>query len=255
MWKRPQISHLRRELLKGCDAFVNQIPEPETAVSVGTTDTRDFTGNEATYTSSASFDYRTVISNPIVHIHGLIIQEWNFFLDQIFEQAVLFYLRGGAFARFPPITLRKFRLDKVQPTRRITEMRESISSAAKESFSWLPYKQRMNIIGKLLPTPRVGSDVKNEIKKHVVIRHMFEHHWGQVRDTDLVQIGRPNQYFEVLNDKGQKDKYGAGDTIALSKRELENLYEIIKAYSKNFLASQSDRPARRPKTVTNDAGL
>lgn len=169
------------------------------------------------------------VSELLVLVHAGLVQEWNIFLDSVFGRVVMHYLETDMGNVLPS---QRFNLNRIKATN-LPDMRESISDAAKEAFSFKSYKMRIESLRDIFGVDTSTLDA--EMKKHVEIRNIFQHNRGVVRETDLVKIGQPNGgYFKLLDEKNNKKKYYRGNKISLSKPEVENLNEIVKKYSKEF---------------------
>lgn len=227
----PRFTIWRSQLLKSCEDFINQIINSELTDSVDVLPTETFQQENQTYTSAYSSPSQTKITNLMEYFHGRMIQEWYFFLKQIFGEAILFHLKNRNLSRFPSITIRKINLRELKPTSKVTELRKSLCFMFKESFSFEPYDQRINLIKKFFITNDIEQNVKREVKKHVLFRNSFEHHNGIIRDDDLRKIGRSGQRIEIMNDQGDMISVGEGEPIKLYKPEIEQLYKAIKEYS------------------------
>ena len=87
------------------------------------------------------------------------------------------------------------------------------------------------------------------MQKQSQIRHISQHNRGIIREEDLIAIGMsdkvPDRCFSILDDKGQMQKYKKGETIFLSKPEIQKLLEIIKKYSQAFQTQ-----AEKAKSIT-----
>ena len=127
--------------------------------------------------------------------------------------------------------MRKVNLRELKPTSKITELRQSLCFILKESFSFLPYDRRIDLIKRFFITNHIEQNVRREIKKHILFRNSFEHHNGIIREDVLRQIGRSGQRLEIMNDQGDTISVGEGEPIKLYKPEVENLYKAIKEYS------------------------
>ena len=200
--KCPRFTIWRKQLLESCEVFINQIINQELANSVDVLPTETFPQEKQTYTSAYSSPSQTNITNLMEYYHGRIIQEWYLFLKQIFGEAILFHLKNRSLSRFPSITMRKVNLRELKPTSKITELRQSLCFILKESFSFLPYDRRIDLIKRFFITNHIEQNVRREIKKHILFRNSFEHHNGIIREDVLRQIGRSGQRLEIMNDQG-----------------------------------------------------
>jgi len=168
------------------------------------------------------------LSDLLVLIHAMLIQEWLIFLDSVFGEAVLYCFKNGLTDRLPSMSLNIKKME----TDSLVKMRESICFALKEVFSFINYPDKIRIIHKI---SNVSCDevLKQEMKKQVTVRNVFQHSRdGEVRQRDLDVID--SRSFEILDDSGNVQPYKLGDRIKLSKPEIDRLIETIKLYSQKF---------------------
>ena len=157
--------------------------------------------------------------------HAILIQEWHIFLDSIFKEAVLHYLKKKQSDKLPKIRLQLAKLD-LQKT---STLRESISEEATVAFSSMSYEIRLSKLRKLLNISP-DENLKVKMNNHRLIRNCFQHNRGIIRPRDLPACG----FFELVNDKGEKVKYKEGQQLALSQTDVIELNKIIKDLSQEF---------------------
>jgi len=247
MAKKTTTLKLTRErslLLRNCDKFIDRFTKAKLAVEVGQVSTKAavqyITSSDTSSAATAEQDYfadAMGVSELLVLVHAGLIQEWSIFLDFVFGKVVLHYLETDMCDALP---LQKFNLKKIKATS-FYDMRVSISQAAKESFSFENYDEKIKRLRSIfgIKSSQMNEEAKKhlealdaEMKKHVEIRNVFQHNRGIIRKRDLTAIGQ--QYFELLDDDGNTRQYKKDDEMVLSKPEIENLNELIKKYSEKF---------------------
>ena len=159
--------------------------------------------------------------------HSVLIQEWEHFLYDIFVEGVIHYLKGYGLADLG----HKFCLKNMKPTIEIAEMRKNISAEIERSH--LGYERLFEQSIKIFKVV-VAQSLKEEMKKQVQIRHVFQHNRGKIRKMDLKDIGKEGGHFDILNDEGKSVKLRVGDKIYLSQQEIIKLYDTIDKYSEAF---------------------
>jgi hypothetical protein len=174
-----------------------------------------------------------ILNRFMILTHGVLIQEWEHFLYDVFMEGVIYYLKG--YDLDPDCKLHlKILLKILKPGIEVAEMRKKLSAEVKKSLKG--YEDLFKKSRKLF---KVEEDkLLEEMKKHVQVRHVFQHNRGEIREEDLIAIGMsenvPDRCFSILDDKGQMRKYKKGETIFLSKLEIQKLLEIIEKYSQVF---------------------
>jgi len=162
-----------------------------------------------------------IINDVYSVIHGVLIQEWEHFLYDLYAEGFVYYLNLGS----PKSPLR---LRQLNPKMEVADMRQHICEEVKNSFRSLK---------ELFARTRSFFNVEEtklfmEMQKHIQIRHIFQHSKGEIRSSDLEDIGRKS--FDILNDEGRVMSYGEGEDIPLSLPEIQKLYTVIEEYSEAF---------------------
>lgn len=246
--KSLSLTQLRDELVVNCDELIErytiiigklQVGEATTkAVQIYMTCSSQPGGAKTDSSGQPSSPDPKSISLLLSPAHAGLVQEWLIFLDAIFGRAILHFLETDTPDRLPKRP--SLYLNKIKASS-LVNIRESISDAAKESFSFVNYTDRIKIlrrIFKITDEELQSSDKEQtqklnaEMKKHVTIRNVFQHNRGKIREDDLAEISP--RYFELLTEDGKKDKYYINDEIILSMLEIESLNKTIKDYSKKF---------------------
>lgn len=238
---------LRTKLVGNCDGLVEQYAmiigkwqASEAYANVYSKYTPGSRHPGVARTSSTGYEYTpdpktiTILISPA---HAALVQEWIIFVSSVFGRAVLYFLETNATSRLPKQPLR---LNKINPSS-LRNMRESISEAVKESFSYEGYSKRIITLRSIFNIKEAQlenhekkqvEELNNEMIKHVAIRNIFQHNRGKIRKDDLEGISP--QYFELLNENRKKEKYVENDEIFLFWPEIEKLNQTIKNYSKKY---------------------
>lgn len=255
-----KVRKLRDELLKNCEYAIVRLKAAEDIIEKGTNVLRD--SANATYSEALTlistpdssqislktndepsykknYEYKDKIINDVYSvIHGVLIQEWEHFLYGIFAEGVVYYLRGYDLGK-PTFNL-KFK--ELKQTTEVTEIHENIASEAKESlYGYKNLLQQSCNLFKLKDFKK--SDPCKEMKKHILVRHIFQHGRGKIRKRDIEK--NENKPFLILNDEGKPEPYKEGKDIPLSLPEIQKLYTVIEKYSEAF-----QKQAENAKPIT-----
>jgi hypothetical protein len=128
------------------------------------------------------------------------------------------------------------RLDELngKELKSIKAVREAICSAARESFAFLAYKDKVHILKKAFKVKARGCPHadEDEIKKHVVVRNIFQHHRGVVDAGSLGLIGKNT--IDLMKDDGTQQSFEERTRIELSPKDISALCKAIENYSEIF---------------------
>lgn len=234
----------RQTLLRNCQRFVGRFESAKSYLEIGQQAAEAAAERiVSSGTSSAKVLTHSIFtdslqaSDILVLVHAGLVQEWTLFLDSVFSEIVLYYLKIRDPAKLPS---QKVDLRRIDP-KNLTTIINTISDAAKMSFSFQAYEDKIHTLRDTfsLKSSQLDPPLKDylelwdfEMTKHVEIRNIFQHSRGKVRPTDLDKIGRT--YFDLLDDNGNKIKYTKDHEIVLTLKEIEHLNEIIKLYSEKF---------------------
>lgn len=236
-----KLTEFRNSLLQNCEDWIKRfrLIHPALVGWQASTDSLIKGVQQAPDTSSVAPEVKSYFlgamteSDVLVLVHSTMIQEWHIFLDSIFGEIVLHYLKNNMQSELIKIMVN---LKKVRSPDLIT-MQRTLSEAIKESFSRRAYDDKIGFLYKQFKIKN-GNKLKQlqaELKKHVEIRNLFQHSRGIVTEEALGKIGKsPRGYFILLNDKGEKTKYSKGKTIVLFEHEIDVLNKNIADYSKKF---------------------
>jgi hypothetical protein len=192
--------------------------------------TSEITKDDATVTTGdKNHEFKDKIINDVYSvIHGILIQEWEHFLYDIFTEGVVYYIKGYDLADIR----HKFALENFNPTLAIEEIRKKISVELERAL--LKYETLFKESRSLFKID--DSDLLNEIKTQVQVRHIFQHNQGKIRRMDLDSIGSngSDACFNILDDEGKLRPYKEDEEIWLSLPEIQKLYKTIEQYSEKF---------------------
>ena len=234
----PGLKSTRQALLKNCKQIVNLRQEAERTFSVGYVVTEFAqTGNmppindthiPTVETSSQSSHPKEFTNRYHEYIHSILVQEWIIFLDNVFEKVIDFFLKRGRFERIPT----DFRIElKELDGRKLISLREGICNTSTESFSFQPYKKKIEILRKMF-NKEFEQEIQKQMQMHITIRNVIQHNRGKIRENDLKEAGVAK--FKLLNNREKDRHLGVNEKLTLSDKDIEGLYSIIENFSKNF---------------------
>lgn len=235
-----KVKTLRDELLENCQYAIDRLGEANNRVYASSNQEDAPTGSttpnkpaEETTTdpygtkkSENDISYRIVGDREIMDsfmilTHGVLIQEWELFLYDIFAEGVIHYLSLGD----PKFQLR---VKELNPTIETVDMRKHISDEIKKTI-----RRHKEIFEKSRSLFKIEEpELLKEMQKQVQIRHIFQHNRGKIRKQDIEAIEK--QSFEIFDDENTLKSYGEGEKILLSQPEIQKLSDTIKKYSEAF---------------------
>jgi len=221
----------RKRLLQNIDRQVTCCAKTMKYIAVGQAAVA--AAEARTFTSTVSNSSAQFVPGPspdrsdvLILVQATIIQEWQIFLDDVFEAVVRYYLKIGQQSKLSPQSLNVGDIDSSS----ISNMRKSIARAARERFSFDGYDDRVRRVRKIFGLQGEDNSI-GVLKKHVEMRNIFQHNRGEVRDSDLARIG--SAHFEIREESEVKT-YKAGEEIVLTYTEVECLVETIRTFSEKF---------------------
>lgn len=225
-----KLNKIRAYLLKNCDNWLSRFESISVYLSVGAAATTELQKKTSQSTAGSQQWYvqpmSTHESDVIILIQTALVQEWNIFIDSVFYATILHFLEMGDVDKLPT---ERVDLKKIVSSD-ICSLRKSIATAARESFSFKPYDNKIEILRKIYKVN--DGPIESVLKKHVEIRNIFQHNRGLVRQTDLIKTGGAG--FDILQEDQTKKIYKVGDTIILTLCEVKHFNKTIKDYSNNF---------------------
>jgi len=243
-----KVRDLRDTLLQNCDEAISRLRIFEQSIIIKVpqssdkqpeaSSSRTSPSDPSTNTTSSTLPAEAInvtttdpkIANDyMVLTHGVLIQEWEHFLYDIFIEGVIYYLKGDNLGD-PD---HKLRLKSLKPTVEEAERRKNISAEVKNAKS-LWGKELFTQCRKLFKVPE--TELLKEMQKQEQVRHVFQHNRGIIRKEDLVAIGTSGvtAHFDILNDKEETVQYYEKQSIVLSKKEIQKLRDTVVKYSQLF---------------------
>jgi hypothetical protein len=167
-----------------------------------------------------------IINKFMVLTHGVLEQEWELFLYDIYVEGFICYLSLGE-PKYP------LRLKDLKPSLEVADIRKHISEEVKESIRG--YKELFERTRDLYKVEE--PELFKEMQKQIQIRHIFQHSRGNIRKKDLNDIGSngPDACIYILNEEGKSQSYKENYYIDLSLPEIQKFYDTIEKYSEAFL--------------------
>jgi len=191
------------------------------------------------YPSSANFDIEPIhkISNKKIlkfsctfpdvverFALNIVIQLWYDFLGEIFEFIVRDYLLNSN---------SNFDLKKEKCTIKLDKINDNwqdlIITQAKQDFDFLKGKEKLQKIAKLLKV-EIPNDESKKIKQYIIIRNLFVHNHGLIRDIDLTELG--TKTLQIVDQRRIKQDFFSGDNIKMSIYELDEVKQTLEKISK-----------------------
>jgi len=230
MSQKEKIRKIRNKLIRNCDDLATKLEKVSRLLLRGEAhdNVQKAYNDKDTGIGPTNIVFNTSgigLSELRVLIHAALVQEWHIFLESVFAEVTHHFLKGKQESKLPKI---KFQLKGLE-LKNINQLRKSISYSVKASYSFLPYKQRIGNLCKLLDVT-IDSNLRRKMEDHVTIRNIFQHNRGVIKPEDLPECG----YFELIDDNGIKRKYREKDQLVISQTDIDNLNQIIKDCSQKY---------------------
>jgi len=239
MAKKRKITGLkaeRKRLLQNCEELINRFRNTSVCLRVGEAAAAAYESSSSTTAASASSSQRQCPSltslgdsEILVLVQAGIVQEWQVYLDAVFEMIVRHSLITCDLSRLP--SRLEIDIKDIDP-KSVSTVRGSTAKAARERFSFLAYSEKVKSMCNIF-----GVNVKSEdasvfeLRKHVEIRNIFQHNRGTVREDDLRKIGKASY---DIREPGGVQEYCGGQKIVLTSDEVDYLASVLESFSKNF---------------------
>ncbi len=171
--------------------------------------------------------------NRVIELfHGELIQYWFDFLADIYFHMVLTVLDGTNTWALPrtqiPIDLKEHDPNQTN---------DLLAKSLYESFTFLPAKQKREIVFKALSTSKSMADRLAKVKakvafieQNVTIKNVIQHHHGVLKKSDLDFHGVT--YFEVA----------LSDRKKIRVKAKEKIYIVVSVIRRLFCAARHFRP-------------
>jgi len=127
-------------------------------------------------------------------IHGFYVQAWLSFCDNVFERMLEKHFSGVQIYKIPPMPIQFISIEDTPD-----KLLKNIKYRVGEYFSNnIPAVEKHNILGKSLKTEMTLA-LKNNIKKHIIVRNVIQHNQGQLRERDLQLLGSNKLMYPCIN--------------------------------------------------------
>ncbi|MCT7979760.1 hypothetical protein [Laspinema olomoucense] len=177
-------------------------------------------------------------SNPgIVQeiVHGYLIQVWYEFLGQIFQAILHEHFCGpNDYSKLPKIN--------VQLDLAISNSSNIVSNIEEKAANWFEHEKNHEKINKIEKYLEISIDenLKQRIKKYIIVRNVIQHNRGVLRDQDLETLGRKGGNITLINDSQQHQAYTAGERVMISYWEVEALKNDLYEASNQLIPGDSE---------------
>lgn len=175
-------------------------------------------------------------------IHGFYVQAWSSFLDNIFENMLEKHFSGTQIYKIQSMPVQFISIEDT-PDRLL----ENIKYRVSEHFSnQIALSDKIKVLEKSLEI-NISPELKNNIKKHIVVRNVIQHNQGELRERDLRTLGSSELIYPFSNGELQGDyynpeqirdyrmkKYIAGDALEIDVMTLDQVHLDFIYASKSF---------------------
>lgn len=177
-------------------------------------------------------EYLQNLAMPLELFHAYSVQAWHGFLDNVFETMLEEHFSSRAVYEIRSIPVH-FSSSQDTPER----LADNVRMRALEHFSIrMSSDEKLSVIAKAFNTD-LPEDLRQSIRKHVVVRNVFQHSRGTLRPRDLVQLQGDNLKYPCVEGDEQGDYYNpgqlrdypmriyrVGDTVAVDAMVLDQVY-------------------------------
>lgn len=167
------------------------------------------------------------IEDLYITTHAQLIQEWFYFLDNLFSKSLLHLTQNNNIEYYPSVSVSIKNLDFSG----LVSLRQSMVDEASEDFSFQKYPSKITMLRKMLDIG-IDDSLKKRMRKHVEVRNLFQHNFGKVSQKSLEAIG--DSKMEILEDTTTTKEYCLNEKIKLTGSEIKNVNITIQGISKNF---------------------
>ncbi|MBD1864225.1 MULTISPECIES: hypothetical protein [Trichocoleus] len=164
----------------------------------------------------------TYLSNPGAVqelVHARLVQRWYDFLSQIFEHLFKSHFLGTK--PCPSTRSIKFEVDLDFSTDTSANLIDNLQERAVEGFRFFQSEKQLETVEKMLGT-KVAPDFKKDIKKHIVVRNIFQHANGIVRPSDLALLGLTGKGISLIDESARSKEFQAKSQLRIT------FYELVK---------------------------
>ncbi|ACK69881.1 hypothetical protein PCC7424_1438 [Gloeothece citriformis PCC 7424] len=160
------------------------------------------------------------------------IQIWYDFLNRILESLVDSHLSGKkSYPKLNKIKQVNIDFKQINPD----NFREQIILAIKDSFDFSKGLEKLQPLEKALEI-KIPQNEKYQIKKFIIVRNLIEHNQGQIRETDLNEMGV--NIIKLYDQWGKEQEYKLNDKVEIGLDELRKVKEVFEKVA-NILIPKS----------------
>lgn len=214
-----------KELRDNCTEFINRLNECEISMAMGQAATQVSQVHSAG-TGSKQINITVSPKNEelLILTHAFIIQEWQIFLDNIYEKVLTYTIRSAGKSKLDKCCIRAdFDVLSVDFSS-TAKVRDSIVGIARSSFAFDTYDSKIKWLRKAFETECCSSQLEF-IRKNVNIRNIFQHHKGIVKPDMIRKMGGK---LTITDDDGNEKEYLSEEKLSISKKEIMQLIDSIK---------------------------
>jgi|GEM_PF-6545697 len=181
---------------------------------------------------------------PLEIFHAYFVQAWYSFLDNIFELILEQHFAGSKSYEIEPISV-KFRSSEDTPA----NLADNIRQRVWESFSnRMSPDEKLKVIAKALNVS-FPQALKRSIRKHVLVRNVFQHNRGRLRVRDLRYLQSEELKYPCTEGEEQGDYYNpdqirdyrlkfyrVDDVVRIDAMVLDQIYYDLVEAAKQLVA-------------------
>lgn len=175
---------------------------------------------------------------PFELFHAYFVQAWYGFLDNLFERMLVEHFTGSKIYEIRAIQV-QFVSSEDTPDALVNNIKRRVWENFSNKF---PPDEKLRIIMKAL-NANITKELKTNIGKHVVIRNVFQHNRGRLRDRDLITLKSDCLKYPCGDGEEQGDYYNpnqiqdyhmkvyrVGDAIKIDTVVLDQVYyDLVEA--------------------------
>jgi hypothetical protein len=182
--------------------------------------------------------YRENRNMPLEIFHAYFIQAWHGFLDNLFERML-----DEHFAGLKSYKIKAMQIEFISTEDAPNALADNVKKRVWENFSnKIQSKDKISIITKALNVD-IPEALKTNLLEHIVVRNLFQHSKGKLRERDLLFLNTKNLKYPCGDGEEQGDYYNpdqikdyhmkvyqAGDTIKIDTVVLDQVYyDLVEA--------------------------
>ncbi len=158
-------------------------------------------------------------------IYGRIVQQWYDLLNKIIEQIVKEHLAG--IKSYPKIPTVKVELDF-----NIENFLEEVPKLARENFDFTKAVEKTKVIETSLEQ-NLDEELKQQIKKTIIVRNLLEHNQGIVRDKDRKQTGTNS--IKLIDNSCQEKDFQTDEKVEITIYKLFRIKQVFDRAAKKLI--------------------